>query len=261
MRTKFTESEVVDSQTSAPKVVCLLDVLGFEMRLRTLGLTALKAKYDQLIDYVKRKRHGFDLVSTPDGHLALGVGTSGYAYFSDSLLFWQSYFPPAFSGFAREIAEAICVGLELELPLRGAIAIGEAVLDEDKGVFVGAPLIEVSRIEKIQRWIGASFGPSFNDQRFSRYDPQTVFPYEKHYKKEDQGKPIPREWMTGITIDWPRRWRETRQSSPHDTIERLRDDEHGEIYDAAEAFVAESGAHNDWFLDRMYPSPAAWGTP
>jgi hypothetical protein len=81
----------VDDQTGNLFVVCLLDVLGFEGRLEKLRLAGLKAKYDQLIDYVKQQRRAFDIATTTEGHMVMGVSISGNVYFSDSLLFWQSY--------------------------------------------------------------------------------------------------------------------------------------------------------------------------
>jgi hypothetical protein len=70
------------------QIVCLLDVLGFESRLRTLGLDGLRAKYGDLIEYVKKQKGGLDIVPGPDGHVAVGWLIIGNAYFSDSLLFW-----------------------------------------------------------------------------------------------------------------------------------------------------------------------------
>lgn len=143
------------------QVVCLLDVLGFESLLKKHGLSGIHAKYEKLIDYVKEQKGGIDVVPTPDGHVAVGWLVIGNAYFSDSILFWTNYSMMALPSFTHCIAEAICFGLDIELPLRGAIAVGEAILDADKGVFLGAPLVEVARTERLQQWIGASFGPSF----------------------------------------------------------------------------------------------------
>jgi hypothetical protein len=149
------------SATRDLQTVCLLDVLGFENQLKSLGLDGVHAKYTKLIEYVKKQTGGVDIVPTPDRHVAVGWLVIGNAYFSDSLLFWTRYSKISLPSFTHCIAEAICFGLEIELPLRGCIAVGEAILDVDSGVFLGYPLVEVARGERFQQWVGASFGPSF----------------------------------------------------------------------------------------------------
>lgn len=182
------------------QTACLLDVLGFEKQLKTLGLDGMQAKYTKLIEYVKKQTGGIDVVPTPDGHVAVGWLVIGNAYFSDSLLFWTRYSKMSLPSFTHCIAEAICFGLEIELPLRGSIAVGDAILDTDSGVFLGDPLVEVARGERSQQWIGASFGPSFTRPGFNDgFYLHTMLPYKSHYKDMSS------EHATGMTVDWPRR--------------------------------------------------------
>ena len=255
---KYTETESTPAWRTGPtkvergvkvksksenQLVCLLDVLGFESRLNALGLSAIEAKYRELIAYVKEQKGGLDLVPTPDGHVAVGWLLIGSAYFSDSLLFWTDYSKIALPSFTHCIAEAICFGLETELPLRGAIAVGEAILDEDNGVFLGKPLVEVARTERTQRWIGASFGPSFSAPGFNDgFHLHTILPYKSHYKDRTS------EYATGMTVDWPRRWRESRKSDPRPILQSLnRDPAFSGYYDRAEGFAAFSEENHDWF--------------
>jgi hypothetical protein len=225
------------------QLVCLLDVLGFESRLQTLGLAGIQAKYSKLIDYVKQQKGGLDLVPTPDGHVAVGWLVIGNAYFSDSLLFWTRYSKMALPSFTHCVAEAICFGLETELPLRGAIAVGEAILDEGGGVFLGEPLVEVARTERSQQWIGASFGPSFMKPGFNDgFYLDTILPYKSHYKD------ISGEYSTGMTVDWPRRWRESRKSDPRPILRDLNSNPlFAAYYERSESFVEFSEENHDWF--------------
>ncbi len=225
------------------QVVCLLDVLGFESLLKTLGLAGIQAKYSTLIDYVKQQKGGIDVVPTPDGHVAVGWLVIGNAYFSDSLLFWTRYSKMALPSFTHCIAEAICFGLETELPLRGAIAVGEAILDTESGVFLGDPLVEVARTERTQQWIGASFGPSFSKPGFNDgFYLHTLLPYKSHYKDPTI------EYATGMTVDWPRRWRESRKSDPLPLLRTLdRDPSFSAYYNNTEKFITFSEANHDWF--------------
>ena len=229
--------------TSDLQLVCLLDVLGFESRLKALGLVAIEEKYRKLVAYVREQKGGIDIVPGPDGHVAVGWLVIGNAYFSDSLLFWTHYSKMALPSFTHCIAEAICFGLETELPLRGAIAVGEAILDEGSGVFLGYPLVEVARTERTQQWVGASFGPSFSEPGFNDgFHLHTILPYKSHYKDSAS------QYATGMTVDWPRRWRESRKSDPRPVIRSLnRDPAFSAYYDRAEGFATFSEENHDWF--------------
>lgn len=176
---------------------------------------------------------GIDVVPTPDGHVAVGWLVIGNAYFSESLLFWTRYSKMALPSFTHCIAEAICFGLELELPLRGAIAVGEAILDTDSGVYLGAPLVEVARTERSQQWIGASFGPSFSKPGFNDgFYLNTILPYKSQYKDRTS------EFATGMAVDWPRRWREGRKSNPLPVLKALdRDPDFSAYYNCAARFI------------------------
>jgi hypothetical protein len=230
---------VADSDS---QIVCLLDVLGFENILGRLGLAALRTKYETLIAFVKEQTGGIDIAPTPSGHVAVGWLVLGNAYFSDSLLFWTSYSGMGLRGFTLLIAEAICFGLETGLPLRGAIAVGEATLDGASGVFLGEPLIEVARTERIQQWIGASFGPSFRKVS-DGFHLNTVLPYKSHYKEVTDG------YATGMTVDWPRRWRESRKSDPRPVLQSLDlNPTFSAYYERSISFVDFSERNHDWFI-------------
>ena len=231
------------TSTDDLQVVCLLDVLGFESLLKTHGLRGIHAKYTKLTDYVKQQKGGVDVVPTPDGHVAVGWLVIGNAYFSDSLLFWTRYSKMALPSFTHSIAEAVCFGLEIEVPLRGAIAVGEAILDPDSGVFLGWPLVEVARTERLQQWIGVSFGPSFSRPGFNDgFHLHTILPYKSHYKDHTS------EFATGMVVDWPRCWREGRQSDPLPLLKALdRDPEFSAYYNHAEKFIEFSKINHDWF--------------
>lgn len=229
--------------TSDLQIVCLLDVLGFESLLGRLGLAGLQQKYTLLVNYVKQQTGGIDIVPTADGHVAVGWLILGNAYFSDSLLFWTTYSKMALPSFTHLISEALCFGVETELPLRGAIAVGEAVLDTSTGVFLGVPLVEVARSERTQQWIGTSFGPSFAKPGFSEgFHLNTILPYKSHYKDPAS------EYATGMTVDWPRRWRETRKTDPRPVLRGLdRDPTFSTYYERTARFIDFSEKNHDWF--------------
>ena len=225
------------------QIVCLLDVLGFENQLSTLGLEGMHVKYTKLIEYVKAQTGGVDLVPTPEGQVAVGWLVIGNAYFSDSLVFWTRYSKLALPSFTNCIAQALCFGLEIELPLRGSIAVGDAILDVKSGVFLGSPLVEVARGERSQQWIGASFGPSFSRAGFNDgFHLNTILPYKSQYKDKAS------EHATGMAVDWPRVWRESRKTDPTSLVRALnRNPAFTEYYENTERFIAFSESNHDWF--------------
>ena len=239
----MSEPDTTPAATPSCQVVCLLDVLGFESQLAALGLSALYTKYQKLIYYVQQQTGGIDIVPTPDGHVAVGWLVLGNAYFSDTILFWTRYSRTSLPSFTQLIADAICRGIETELPLRGTISVGDLILDRDRGVFLGAPLVEAARTEREQRWIGASFGASF---RLPEYDGgfylNTVLPHKSHYK--DAASPL----ATGITVDWPRRWRETRTADLAAAVKSLDTDARfSDYYSASLRYINFSASNHDWF--------------
>jgi len=227
----------------------LLDVLGFEHILSRVGLAALRSKYEALIEVTKQQTGGIDVVPLPDGFIAVGCPEVGNAYFSDTLLFWTPYAGTiGLFGFTQMISEMICHGLEIALPLRGAIAVGDAILDGESRVFLGSPLVEVARLERAQAWIGASFGPSFNEDRFKcNFYLNTVLPFKSHYKESIGAL------ATGMAVDWPRRWRETRRTTPEAHLKALDiEPAFSSYYEMSLRFVEFSRRNHDWFARQKY---------
>ncbi|MCK4351791.1 hypothetical protein KAW65_00095 [candidate division WOR-3 bacterium] len=224
-------------------MLCLFDVLGFESLLNRIGLKKLAERYDKLTEYVKEQRGGIDIVPTPDRHVAIGWFVVDNAYFSDTFLFWTSYNKISLPHFTYLIAETICYGIEHELPLRGTLTVGEMILDGNSGTYLGKPIIEAVRTEQLQQWIGLSFGPSFSKPDFKKgFYLNTVLPYKSHYK--DKANPL----ATGMVVDWPRRWRETRKANIRSLVSRMdKDLKFSQYYIKTLEFIDFSERNHDWF--------------
>jgi hypothetical protein len=225
------------------QVVCLMDVLGFENILKHYGLGLLRQRYATLMEYVKDKNGpGIDIVSV-DGHAAVGMLVIGSSYFSDSVLFWAHYNQLMMRTFTSLIADAVCFGIEVGLPLRGAMAVGDLILDNESGTFLGEPLVEVARAEKEQNWIGVSFGPSFlNPPRNEGFDLTTMLSYKSHYKS------VLSPVATGMVVDWPRKWRESRKTDVRPEIRSLDwNPAFTDYYATTLGFVDFSERNHDWF--------------
>jgi hypothetical protein len=232
------------------KVLCFLDVLGFKNLFIRLGLDEINNKYSRLIEYVNSQKGGIDIVPTASGHVAVGWLVIGSAYFSDTLLFWSDYNKMMLPSFISLIQETICYGLEHELPLRGTLSVGEAILDNNDRIYLGNPLIECAETERTQQWIGVSFGPSFmKDDRNQGFHLDAVLPYKSHYK--DSADAL----VTGMVIDWPRRWRNTRSTDLRTKIAGLNTDPlFSKYYDATLKFIDFSEQNHDWFTKASHLS-------
>lgn len=130
---------------------------------------------------------------------------------SDAKEGWKYHFIPC-DNLLNACNEVICHSLEVGLPLRGAFAMGEAVLHIDRGVFLGQPLIDAARMESAQKLIGASFTASFMEQVVpSRY----LLPFNRHLKNVREGL------FEGRVLDWPRHWRATRTDDVRNIVQLL----------------------------------------
>lgn len=231
------------------KILCLLDVLGFESIVEDLSLAELEQRYDALIAYVSQQRGGLDIQPTLDGHVAVGWLVLGNAYASDSILFWTDYDRMSLPSFTSLISEAICHSIEHEFPLRGTISVGDAILDRASGKYLGKPLIEAARTERLQKWVGVSFGRSFASPPFNQgFHLDTVLPYKSHYDKRAQNDDKKRDLCTGMTVDWPRRWRETRDTDIVPFVSALdKNPNYSGYYQQTLRFAEFSRANHDWF--------------
>lgn len=229
-------------------IVALFDVLGFEERLKSFGLSGMLARYEALIDVVNyRKRHmqhvfgtlGFSEAPywTADRDVFIFSETYG-AYASDSILLWANrtwpeareagdevfqagannladgwkYHPIPCDNFLEVCNDLMCRGLEVGLPLRGAIAIGDAVLDQERSIFLGQPIVEAARLEGGQKLIGGSFCVSTVGQMVP---PRFALQFDSHIKDTHRSL-----WGCSM-LDWPRHWRRTRKTDLTEVVAAL----------------------------------------
>jgi hypothetical protein len=111
--------------------------------------------------------------------------------------------------------EAMCLSIEIGLPLRGAITSGQAAMRPGSMTFIGKPIVEAARMESSQEWLGASFGKALVDSGIipSRF----AVPFNDHVKSDSAYKPL----FSGLALDWPLHWRKTRTSDLSAAVERL----------------------------------------
>jgi len=242
-----------DPSAPADYMVAFLDVLGFKALVTTIGLEELIRRYKELIETALRSQSEafpwsveIALVrnNPTAGLMWLPIQTS---YFSDSLLLWVNYHPQHVAPFFDRCAKVFCKALEIGLPIRGAISIGNAVLDKSNGIYLGQPLVEVAELEKHSNWVGVSLGASWKSQNLRPpIPPDRVFVFEPPLT--EQG----RQNFSGLVLDWPRIWRESRNGTPMQKLSELCEPDLSERtrekYAEAARFVEYSDKNQNWFL-------------
>jgi hypothetical protein len=233
------------------KVIALFDILGTKNRMTTLGIDGVLSTYEKLADFVDKQTGMMVIRPVPVGDgtslLAAGWLKVEKGYFSDTFLLWTDYEAHRLPAFMSMCIELFCYGLELGIPLRGALGVGDAHMDKSKNIYLGPALIDAAEAEKSQRWLGISCGTSFNNKPFTGpFDPQLLLAYAKHQKPGIQYK------LPGLVLDWPRLWRETRKTDATITLNVMNSDpQYGSLYACANDFVTFSLEHHDWFLKGM----------
>jgi hypothetical protein len=159
-----------------------------------------------------------------------------HTHFSDTIILWVPLVQHFISPFIARCADLICEALKLGLPLRGALAVGSAVLHSRTGTFIGQPIVEAARLEQAQNWIGASLGLSMLASDVSReFDPNLILPYQP------PTKPNKKHLLSGLALDWPRRFAERFDDDPIRLLEAMNTSpSHARYYENTIAFAKVS---------------------
>ncbi|HEY5233565.1 MAG TPA: hypothetical protein VIK35_08540 [Verrucomicrobiae bacterium] len=225
----------------------MFDVLGFSSWITTVGLQSVLDSYHQLIEKVVIKpneKGGLSAVQTSEGAVFALTGPPSYAYFSDTILLWHPLVPAFVDDFVTRCSELICEALAMNIPLRGAITLGDAVLDTESNFFLGKPIVEAAKLEKAQNWIGLTFGNSAVWSAFlAQLHGTTIIEYPPPTKD------TLKEYASPIVVDWPRRWRDRHGKCPSSKLRELNKDLKFSCYwENTIKFAEFSQARHDWHL-------------
>ena len=143
-------------------------------------------------------------------------------------------------------ASFFCENLLNGIPVRGAITVGEAVVDNESGVYLGLPLSEAAEVEKAQAWLGISLGFSFTKPPYNYMQWPTVMEYNKHWKPESKIN------FSGLVLDWPRYWRINYPNrSISNTLDGIEKNEDSiDKYMNTQEFYDYSQSDPDWYIGR-----------
>lgn len=228
-------------------MLAMFDVLGFSRWMQTAGLETVLDSYHQLIEKVvvrPNEKGGLGAIQTPEGAIFAVTGPPGYAYFSDTILLWHPLVPAFVDGFVGRCADLVCEALAMDIPLRGAITLGDAVLSREASFFLGKPIVEAANVEKAQNWMGVTFGHTavwspFLAQMHGTAIIEYAPPAKEHLK----------EYLSPIVLDWPRRWRDKHGECPSAKLAALNTDpQFSSYWENTIAFAKVSAAKHDWHL-------------
>lgn len=237
-----------DEQTKLPVMLALLDVLGFSRRIEDDGIDAVLPLYNALIASTVRKEAEWSPQLVDDGS---GSGSRfpalipidvRFAYFSDTILFWMPLFKLFVSPFLSHCTTFFCEALAMRVPVRGAIALGEAVLHRPTGTFLGQPLVDAALLEKEQAWLGVALAHSATWPEFmAQVDPRLIIEYDAPAKK------VEKSVLSPVVLDWPRRWRELHGTSPRVVLDEMERKAPHVYCRNTLPFIEHSFSHTDWY--------------
>lgn len=198
-------------------LLAVFDVLGFSALLKDKGLSEISALYARLIAeaVTKEAMRTYTIVrfsETQKGSV-LGALPVRHAHFSDTIFLWVPLVQHFIAPFLARCADMVCEALKMGLPLRGALAVGPAIMHSRTGTFVGAPVVEAAKLEQSQDWLGVSLAASMLAADVSReFDPHLVVPYAVPFKKRKA------RVSADLALDWPSRFRARYGTDPIDAI-------------------------------------------
>ena len=230
--------------TEKDYLIVLLDVLGFESLFIDHGLDVIESKYRELIAIVEKQNIGLAIAQGPGGHPIVGSPNIQSAYFSDTIIFWCKYDTFRMEVLLNCMKEVICKSIEIGLPLRGSVGVGQAKLLKEQGIFLGRPIISAARAEATQLSIGITLSKDFEKEPYCQgFKADCILQYDKHLKENARDKVIP------LVVDFPRHWRLNRKQSLSEAIKALdKKDEYSPYYKNTLNFVSFSEENHDWWL-------------
>ncbi len=235
----------------------MFDVLGFSAWVETEELESILRQYRQLIDKAVLKpneKGSLTAFHTPEGQLLAVTRPPAYAYFSDTILLWCPLAPPLVADFVERCSDLMCEALSANIVLRGAITLGDAVLDNATNTYIGKPIVEAHNLERCQEWVGLTLGNSAVWSPFlTQLHGASVIEYPAPMKPDSEKHASP------VVVDWPRRWRDKNATDLGDKLDALnKKPRFTKYYDNAKKFADFSLSNHDWFKHPERISPNAF---
>ncbi len=142
------------------RIIACLDILGFRNRLaRPNGLQLVFDEYTLLRDAVREATRTINL-GVLFGQPVPLVTVVPAVVVSDSVYLWADDTVDAADALVRSCGALVSEALKQDIPLRGAIARGEMIIDQATMTFLGQPMVDAYVTEQVQEWIGVALHSS-----------------------------------------------------------------------------------------------------
>jgi len=245
-------SETETNAETAPHedvILAFIDILGFSDKVQEIGLETIYAIYrsDVLEAVQEKSKESLITCRVPeeDGTISTGVCIRpiSSAWFSDTILLWAKYESAIVDWFLYNVNDLFCRLLAKNIPVRGAISFGDAILRPDDGIFLGQPIIDGARCEAAQQWLGITFGPSLLDSPRWLGDMTKIAPYNSHIKSGRE------DMAAKVVLNWTTQWDSERSGlTPREAVSKLNTNPNfTQYYENTIAFIDRLDTEADWW--------------
>ncbi len=235
-------------------ILAFFDILGSSKRLMNNEYQKVYEFYQYMVKLCSETKvplsHPGILHNVPDVEVCI-LHSLHHAFFSDTFIIWVEYdelLQPRMGGFYEKCSTIFIEAIKKGIPLRGSIARGTAIMDEENKLFLGKPLAEAAKAESAQQWLGIGIAKSCEDiyPTEARY----LFPFEEHIKKDKE------DFLSIIVLDWARYFRKTENEDLTLYIDKMNiDDKFAIYYETTKKYIQLSKEHSDFMkpIEDMAP--------
>jgi hypothetical protein len=144
--------------TPQPFAIGILDLLGYQEHLRQpQGLAALYERIRLSLLAVEHGRTLTGLRFDADGKLDTFNETVNFIVASDTIMLWAPMTKVDF--LVAAVGRVFITSLEYGSALRGTITAGDCIMDVDRNILIGGPIVEAVTVERFQNWLGVAVIP------------------------------------------------------------------------------------------------------
>ena len=180
---------------SRSALVGAFDILGLKRLMRTTDLLELSDQLECLIQ-ILRGCGEEPCVFEVGGRRSSGVPVVLQA--SDSFVVFSDVKSDAdVVQLLWNVHHLIFHAIQRELPIRGAIAYGEALVQTEPPIFIGPAVAEAFEWEKRQAWAGACLAPSLESHVSRSHLGEALFPLVVPY-----ALPLHEDRQDGLAVNW-----------------------------------------------------------
>jgi len=145
-----------DWKVKTKRYVAFLDILGFKDYVLRHGIDDVYQRLQTLNGF--RPEDGSSDYDLEEGRRIK------FTIFSDSIfIFSKDDSFPNLRHFLTYVKRVMRMALRAEIPLKGAIAYGDIVVDEEQNLFCGQPIIDAYLLEEDLQYMGVVFHHTFEE--------------------------------------------------------------------------------------------------